>query len=115
LEAQTAKSDVVVCTACYGTYDSLRPVEKSDPSVCYVAYTDSENRPEGWEYLATPPEVQGLNPRMRSKYIKVNTHLLFPEARWTIWLDAATIPLFTNLRPILEKLPFADLYLKKHP
>lgn len=121
---------IVVYTASFGKTDSLRPLEARDPNVDYVAFTDGPQA-AGWTYPPLPAEAEPgallrfLNrrygddaetwlPRLRSKYFKMLSHRLFPDAEYTLWLDARLPPLFTDLRKFLESFGNYDLLLSRH-
>ena len=76
---------IVVYTALFGNYDNLIPVQRI-PGVRHVAFTDQAERGSGWECLR-PPRTEATNAMENRKY-KTRPHVLFPEAEWTIYVDA---------------------------
>jgi hypothetical protein len=75
--------DIVVYTACFGNTDPLH-----EPQVVggarFVCFTDQDVASTRWEIRRLPP-VQA--PTRESRIHKLASHLLFPEADVTIWMD----------------------------
>lgn len=78
----------VVYSCIFGNRDHLRePTCEIPPGVRFVLFTDDPSLwSDKWEivYLKT---LDG-NPRLRARWFKLLSHVVFPEAAATLWLDA---------------------------
>jgi len=81
-------SNIIVYTAIMGNYDTLRePKEKG--SAKFVAFLTHQFKSRGWEtHLIVP--MQDLVRTARN--YKIMSHIHFPEAEYTIWVDGNIIP-----------------------
>ncbi len=84
---------VVVYTAITGNFnDELRePLDYqpcNDWKVRYVCFTDAA-RPASTRYEIKAPQWEHENPRRTARWHKINSHLLFPDADFTIWHDGS--------------------------
>jgi len=83
---------LVVYTAITGLYDDLRAVEcPPDPygrPVRFVAFAPERlgGRKDGWERRPLPLEIED-DARLTARFVKINSHLLFPEAQFVLWHD----------------------------
>jgi len=101
---------IAVITACFGEMDSL----KSFPDQANVAQYDrlfiSEKN--------LPCPLADLNPRMKGRFFKVQSHKLFLGYDLHVWLDGnVQIKSKTFLAEIIEAITRAeaDVALRKHP
>ncbi|KAI3922020.1 hypothetical protein MKX01_005709 [Papaver californicum] len=97
---------VVVCTCTFGGGDDLyQPIGMSEPSlkkVCYVAFWDEltvatqeaggkkigEDNMIGKWRIVVVKDLPFTDQRLNGKIPKMLTHRLFPQARYSIWVDA---------------------------
>ena len=113
VKLQPTKSAIVVYTAVAGGFDTPFSLQEKLEGVRYVAYSDVPFKSDFWE-------VRGMNayehdnPRRRTRYFKMHPHLLFPEAKVTVWLDAST-DITTSLYEILDYSEPHDLVGRTHP
>lgn len=103
----------------------LSSIGASDSDITYVLYSDLasnvtfyknskseicwEIRPLAWKHASCP--------RRTARWHKINSHLLFPNYPYTIWIDAAQKIKKINLKTaIVEQIaPQAPLAAFKHP
>ena len=83
------KNNLVVYTCNFGDYDSYKPVKYPDSKVKYVLFTDKDVEVEGWEIRVLDPGSIHKNVVKAARYVKINSHKMFPDFYWTIWVDAA--------------------------
>lgn len=75
---------IVVVTALIGPAEAAPPPRPVEPGVLYVCFTD--RAAPGW--LCHPPP-DDPDPRRAARRVKTSVHDLFPNAEWSIWLDAS--------------------------
>lgn len=78
-------SSIVVYSANFGGYDTVQPVLPVTGH--WVLFTDQpQAAAPGW--TVRPLSADGLGPRRMARRIKTLAHRWFPNADYTIWLDA---------------------------
>lgn len=89
-------ADIAIYTACYGSYDLLRPQAAQDIDMDWLCFTDNPELEvhELWRKVVDPPRFD--HPRMAAKW-----HKCFPPFGYkaTIWVDAnmeVTSPAFAR-------------------
>lgn len=75
--------EIVVYTAHFGNTDPLHE-PGNFPGARFVCFTDHEVKSDQWEVRRLPPVVK---PTRASRIHKLSSHLLFPTADVTIWMD----------------------------
>lgn len=109
----------VVYTAIFGNIgDSIRPVEPSDDT-SYVAFVEPDRFPikkqanlHGWQLR--PPKWIHQNKRRQARQHKCMAHALFPEARYSLWVDGCLKPV-TPMAELVEFLLLgADICTFEH-
>ena len=79
---------ITVYTALFGGYDHLHPAPDL-PDTRYVAFTDNPDlTADNWE-IRVHPRASPLTPWMNSKLYKLLPHIVLPDARRTLYLDAS--------------------------
>ncbi len=82
--------EIVVATSITGNYSRLLPPMAVNPGFRYVCFSDAPADGHGiWEVAPLPFENPDLT--RLSRFPKLNPHILFPKARWFIWVDANII------------------------
>ena len=80
-------ADVVVATSITANYSKLLPPMTVNSDFRYVCFSDFPADGHGvWE--AAPIPFEHDDPIRLSRFPKLNPHVLFPRARWFIWVDA---------------------------
>lgn len=83
----TAEPNIVVYTAIFGGYDTLRQPWTAERGVRYVCFTDSPpDNPGVWEIIEADPDEWG-GPILANRRFKLLPHVYFPEATDTIYHD----------------------------
>lgn len=77
---------VVLYTTIFGQSDSLKKAP-SGPSRCVCFVDDPSRYPNarGWDLV----QHDAVDPRREAWHLRCIPHLLFPEARKTVWVDAS--------------------------
>jgi len=122
-----------VYTAIYGDYDVLQEQTEQSVLTDFVCFTDSAGvcQSQIWKVIQNCERPE-LHPRMRAKYFKILSHLVFPKgmisrqlvtAAWPshlydyiIWIDGSIqikSPLFVEM--IVDHIPRRGLTMLKHP
>ena len=114
---------IAVYTCISGLYDDLQPVtENENSTIDFIAFhgaiKDHDDTPfQGWKlqplHPSMPPDLDQVK---KSRYHKINPHLVLPEYDLTIWIDGNML---LNGDP-LQHLPMilshpADMALVIHP
>jgi hypothetical protein len=71
----------------YREFNDLKDKEKVD----WYYFTDSNITSEFWKIknINLIPELKEFNNRLKSKYIKMNTHILLPKYKYYFWIDGS--------------------------
>jgi hypothetical protein len=75
----------------------------------YVIYTDQQATVDGWQIR--PISHMQKTPTRTSRWYKINSHVLFPEAFDTIWIDGNQIP-YGSADCVISSAPLGTF---KHP
>jgi hypothetical protein len=82
-----------------------------------VLFTDmhADEEPGGWDRIVrcNPYELANT-PRLASRWCKIHSHILFPEAPWTLWADATNLPL-VDTGELSAFIEHAEIACFKHP
>jgi hypothetical protein len=100
-------SDIVVYTAVFGGYDRLKPARY--PSVCI---TDFQQGALGWQYRGL---LMGGTNKAKSFWAKSHPHILFPDAKYSIFHDGNVEMLISPRQLISETLKNNDIAVHIHP
>lgn len=96
----TLPSKIVVYTAIFGAYDSLKEPLCTPDGIKYVVYTDDPDlKSDIWEvrYVAGSG-----NPALQTRDYKLRPHLYFDEYDMSIWVDGS-MQITGDLREMLKK------------
>ena len=81
--------DSVIYTSVVGRYDLLMQPAVTDSDfdyVCFVGKGEKHSDRIGvWQIREVPYESR--DPRIVSRFPKINPHLVFPDCRYSVWLD----------------------------
>lgn len=100
-------SKIVVYTACFGNRERPQKFTPPPGNAEYVVFTDQKEAPSPWRKRSNVFAVKN-NPRRLARLHKAGSHILFPDAEVTIWIDCHGFPLESP-----EKL--VEKYLAKRP
>lgn len=115
MEVKLPKS--VVYTVITGGYDVPLPVRQRDPGLRYVLFTDAAPRFRcGWEVRQIPAEAAALGPLLANRWCKFFAHRLFPDSRYSLYLDG-NIRVLGPLQPLFAEFAAAGqaIGLCRHP
>lgn len=80
-------NDTIVYTAITKGYDRLK-VPKIPAGLDYVCFTDDQLDSDIWQFKSIDlPHIE--DPTRKARYLKLHPHLLFPNHRWSIWIDGS--------------------------
>lgn len=105
---------MIVYTAIFGGYDTLRTPHVRDPSIRYVCFTDQmPSEANGWHIQLVSPN--GEHPRLQQRFYKIQAHRAVPEAAMSLYIDG-NFELIGDPRELADEyLANADLAFFKHP
>lgn len=109
--------DIVLYSAIFGGYERAKPVP-SDIGVRCVMFTDDPNlHAPGWDVIVgNPPCGDQWSPMMRHKWFKLHPHVVFPDARMSLWLDGSmTIIVNDYVQRCITALGNDDWSMVPHP
>lgn len=98
---------IAVYTCIIGRYDGLLEPAFVPNNCDYYAVTDFEI-PEGSRWKRIPADrfgdlLEGMSPVMRNRYFKMHPHVLFPDYRYSIYLDG-NLRICTDMTEFLNRL-----------
>lgn len=95
--------DIIVYTCITNGYDKLKPLKWED-GVKYVCFSDGTVNPIGkWEMRPIDRWRNYKNARLTARYYKTHPHILFPDHKWSVWIDGSITPKI-SLRNIITEL-----------
>ena len=92
---------IVVYTAITAGHDTLKEEQVTDGAQFFV-FTDGDFRSKTWKVLGTTNLFR--SPRRTARYHKVLSHLFFPDAQYTVWMDG-TMTLKAPIKEIIDSFP----------
>mgnify|MGYP003289656241 CR=1 FL=1 len=103
-ERKRTKKKIVCYTCCTGGYDDISQHNIIHPDWDYVYFTDNKElikrkRIGHWEIR--PLEFSKLTNVKNARWHKINTHILFPEYEYSLWLDANIV---INSENVIKKV-----------
>lgn len=111
------RHEIAVYTSIFGNYDHLiEPLYKSE--YCdYFAITDQQI-PESsvWKRLDCS-EIEGFNnldDYHKSKYCKMFPHILFPDYKYSIWVDG-NVQIVADMMPLIDRMGDAVMAAFENP
>jgi len=107
--------NVVMYSAIMGGRDRPRDIHAlKEDGVDYVLFYDGEPDATGWEFRPAPDVCRGREPRLATRYLKANAHLLFPQCDVSVWCDGNLLPR-VPVSELVEQLGERDLMTPAHP
>jgi hypothetical protein len=107
--------DVVVYTAVAGAYDDVRTPEVLPAGWRLVCFRDVPTARMGaWENVVF--DYFHSHPARRARYVKLHPHVYFPDAEWSVWVDANLL-IRRDVTPLVEMVSALDdkIAMIKHP
>jgi hypothetical protein len=101
--------NVIVYSVNIGGYDYFNSPKTYDKNVRYILFTDNKFfKSDVWEVCHIDFIDNQLDNRKKSRYIKVNPHILLPKHDISIWIDHCFTPKFNNIIELLNNLSFTE-------
>lgn len=98
---------IIVYSVNIGGYDGFREPTIVDPNIRYILFTDNKNyKSKIWEVNHIDFVNKKLDNRRKSRFIKINPHLVLPPHDINVWLDHCYIPRFPNAQKMLSEIGF---------
>lgn len=101
--------NLVVYTCVFGNTDPLHEPVRPD-GFRFVCFTDQPIKSRHWEIVRLPTQDA---PKRACRTYKQPSHLVFPEADATLWIDAAFTLLVSPVA--VERMASADVMGFRHP
>jgi len=111
METKPSKAKTIVYTANFGGKDGIIEVKK-EPNTEYIYYTDTPVESETWDVVII--DVKKKVARKTARWFKTHSHLLFPFAEITIWMDAR-LGFASPLKSYIKELKRNDICFTQHP
>lgn len=110
--AVNSKAETVVYSALFGSYDAC-PTIKAEPGFEYIMFTDRPvDVPKPWKTVRV--ELKDFCPQRANRYFKTLSHILFPNAKRSLYFDAS-FSLVSPLLTFVQEFGHADFALFAHP
>ena len=82
----------VVYTCIVGDFDNLAPPAEVNRHLRHICFTDRPRRvPSAWEARPLADGCSAYNSRLASRYYKFSPQVLFPDARYSVWMDGSVL------------------------
>jgi len=101
----------VVYTANFGGKDDIIEVNR-EPDTEYIYFTDKPTESKTWRVVVV--EVCKRDARKMARWYKTHSHLLFPYAEITVWMDTR-LGFAIPLKLFIKELKGNDICFTKHP
>jgi len=80
-------NNIVVYTAITKGYDQLKE-PKISTGLDFVCFTEDDVESDTWK--SHPIDLTHIkDPTRKARYLKLHPHLLFPDHKWSIWVDGS--------------------------
>lgn len=110
------KAKIVVYTVLYGNSDVIKPIAVKNSNIDYFAFTDQVVPSDsGWikkEYVF--PEKINNDNILKSRYLRMHPHKLFPDYDYAIYLDSSFI-IKHDLFYLLSRIGNDSIAMFAHP
>ncbi len=109
------KNDIVVYTAIFNNYDTLKKI-KNHKNCDFVCFTDDSNLKSKFYDVRVVEKIHN-DPTRNARMYKILPHRFLPEYKYSIWLDASMLTKkgFNPQVMIKENLQDVSLSTFKHP
>ncbi len=96
---------VAVYTAIFGSYDSVKEPFFASENCDYYIITDMEVPKDSiWQKYSVEDETfNKMDNYHKSKYCKLHPHILFPEYKYSIWIDG-NVQIVADLQPLVDRM-----------
>ena len=110
---------IIVYSICINGYDTVKVPEIYDKNIDYILFSDDMSiSPDVWKVVPIDfLKNTSIDDRKKSRYAKLNSHLVLPEHDISIWIDHSYIPKFNDVKKLLEDINFgnSNIMQYKHP
>lgn len=110
-----SKNKIAVYTGVFGNYDNIYTPKIKPDNIDYFIFSDNEIKNPVWKYreLKLPEELGQLSNAEKNRYIKMHPHILFPEYKYSIYVDGS-IEIITDFTEFIYKNNKYGFSLHKH-
>jgi hypothetical protein len=103
---------IVAFTAAFG-HRAPPHIQPIGPDIPLVCFTDRPGlKVSGYD--VRPVALPFSSPRLRSKYVKVMAHAMFPGVDWAIWFDASIVFKTGQLTRLVHAAAGASIAIHRH-
>lgn len=92
---------IVVYTAIFGDYDTLKHPNYKIADADFVCFTDKDITSDFYKIIRVNPKEK--NPKLDSGYYKLLPHKFFSHYQYSIWVDGSMQLKFTSAQSLIEK------------
>lgn len=94
---------IVVYTAIFGNYESIHEPRIVPDNVDYYIITDCKTSTDSrWKVLEVS-FPSDLNSAQKNRYVKMHPHLLFPNYKYSIYIDGS-VQVLSDLTPLIHRI-----------
>ncbi len=98
---------LVIYTVLFGNYDDLKEPLYVTPNCDYYILTNQEVKTDSvWKKFPIEKleeKTRGFSNLEKARYFKLHPHLLFPEYKYSMFIDA-NLQMVTDMRPVFKQL-----------
>lgn len=98
---------LVIYTVLFGNYDALKEPLYITPNCDYYILTNQDVKPDSvWKKYPIEKfgdQTKGFTNLEKARFFKLHPHLLFPEYRYSMFIDA-NIQMVTDMKPVFAQL-----------
>lgn len=99
-----------------GGYDKFNEPKVYDKNSRYILFTDNKYiKSKVWEICHVDFVNKSFDSRKKSRYIKINSHLVLPEHTVSIWVDHNLITQISNVKKMLSDISFNSHDIMQYP
>jgi len=110
-----AEKSIILYTCNFGNYDTFKEPIFSSGIVSYIMFTDIPQLSKVWNVKKVDWSSITNDPQKAARYFKINSHLLLPPHKISIWIDSSFGVNIKDFNKFIEThLGQADLGCHKH-
>lgn len=107
---------IAVYTCIFGSFDNLRSPLCQPDNIDYYIITDQLFESSTWKKVDITPylsELDGLNPIEKNRWFKMHPDVVFPEYRYSIYIDGNVLPL-TDFTEFINRIKNSGIAMFWH-
>ena len=104
---------IAVYTSIFGNYETIHEPDIIPDNIDYYIITDNEIKPNSRWRIRKVDLPPGLNAAQKNRYVKMHPHLLFPEYKYSIYIDGS-VHILSDLTPLIHRISGSGFAMHKH-